>query len=184
MRLAGEYLANRGDVVRRVGEERRQWDGDMILFYSWMQDISSGQTPRLHFQELPKLLDLLEIVSQFLDEESQQKKVFHVIRNSIVMLVREAGSIPKTPRLDKHQLGEDDAGSSEEQTSKRQKLDLKRECGAEIFCSLCNVGPMSGQASYRDHLRGKKHVMRKMLEERRLKDVEKLVKGSVTSPGS
>ena len=172
--------------MRRVGEERRQWEGDMILFYSWMQDISSGQTPRLHFQELPKLLDLLEIASQFLDEEGQQKKVFHVVRNSIVMLVREAGGIPKAPVLEKpEKQGEEDAGSSEEeQTSKRQKLDLKGECGGEIFCSLCNVGPMSGQASYRDHLGGKKHVMRKKLEERRLKDWEKLANGSVTSPGS
>ena len=178
MRLAGEYLANRGDVVRRVGEERRQWEGDRILFYSWMQDISSGQTPRLHFRELPKLLDLLEIASQLLDEEAQQKKVVHVVRKSIVMLVREAGSLLKAQVLEER--SKEVGGSLEEQAAKRRKLDFEEDSGGKIFCDMCNVGPMCGQASYRDHLRGKKHIMRKKLEDRKMK-IKGDTEGSLSS---
>ena len=63
--LARDYINNRGEVVRRVGERCKHGSG--IKMYSWMESIVSGENPKVEIHELSLFLGLAETASLLLN---------------------------------------------------------------------------------------------------------------------
>jgi hypothetical protein len=89
-RLAEQYVANQENVMQRSDPQWKQGGGDRIRMYSWMQELACGEQPSVEFEDLPKLLGLLERANTAVNSESDRKDVFGEVRRAIVKLVKDS----------------------------------------------------------------------------------------------